>query len=254
MRYATRMLTRFMLACWLLGSAVSFAEESSEEALDGGADSAKEPTKPEPPISEKLMSGGGLVGYGVTAGAGLSISTAAFGGATLEQALPSLMPYVAIFPGAWFVRGDISKAYCSARYLAGPDGASAYADELARWKTRKALNRLKAGDTVTNEEVKEKTQWEMDLKGRCGLYTWLGAYVGKPTDFTANSTIDGVLKARDFASIASVGLISSPFTFLSAFVGVTFWSVPNDSTVNQITTTLTFGVGTNADIIGLLLN
>ncbi|WP_158617146.1 hypothetical protein, partial [Corallococcus exercitus] len=207
-------------------------------------------TPPVAPVSGSLISGGNLIGYGFTAGAGLSLSAASLSGPSLEQTLPSIMPYVAVFPFVWMVHGDISRAYCSSRFLAGKKKAADYADEVARYRTQVKLEK----ESVSRDEIEAATGWDTDRNGTCGPYTWLGIYLGKPAGFKANSEISGVTKSRSFSSYGSVGLITSPVSSFSVFFGATFWSVENEDTKkNRTSTTLTAGLGTNLDIINLVL-
>src|SRR3569832_58651 len=119
------------------------------------------PTAPTPPLTTDLVNAGTLVAYGFTIGGGLSVS---FGGDVVKQTLPTFMPYVALFPGAWFVHGDISKAYCTGRFISGPTAAETYANSLAEYRTRKRLGKSEVNDT----EVNSATQWDRTERGRCG--------------------------------------------------------------------------------------
>jgi hypothetical protein len=209
----------------------------------GSAGASEEPVPPESPVTTELVNGGTLIGYGITLGGGLAANF----GASLNQTVPTFVPYVAIFPFAWGIHGDASKAYCTGRFIRGSrDAAKDYADAVAEHRTEKTLGREK----VSDDEVLATTGWDKSLDGSCGVFTWLGVYVGKPSGFKANSTLSGNEQARDFTSYVSVGLISSPVAYFSAFAGVTFWSVEDtDAKLNRNATTFTLGLGTNLDVL-----
>lgn len=214
-------------------------------ALGAGAKENDKPTPPEPPVTTDLANGGTLIGHGVTLGGGLEASV----GGPVDQTMPTFMPYVAIFPGAWWVHGDISKAYCTGRFIKGPAAAKAYADSVADYMTRKKLKKGE-DDEITNQQVEAVTRWDKQLDGRCGLFTWLGVYVGKPSSMRINSTFEGNKQPRDFTSYVSLGLISSPIAYFSAFAGATFWSYEDtDAKLNRGAITFTFGLGTNLDVL-----
>jgi len=203
------------------------------------------PEPPAPPVTTDLANSGTLIGHGVTIGGGLEASV----GGAVAQTIPNFMPYVAFFPGAWAVHGNISKAYCEGRYIKGQDAAKEYADSVAKYNTKKKLGKGE-DDKVTREDILSATGWDTSLDGRCGVFTWIGVYFGKPSSMRVNSTYAGNAQPRDFTSYISVGLISSPVAYFSLFAGATFWSYEDtDAKTDRFTTTFTLGLGTNLDVL-----
>ncbi|WP_309896647.1 hypothetical protein [Archangium sp.] len=243
-----RRLTLILVAAVSLDALALEADAPKTEASKPGGTM---PDLPKAPLSSDLLKSGSAISYGFTAGAGLSLSGYTIHGPALKQTLPAAMPYLAFFPFAAFgVRGNESRAYCAARFLSDSKAAEKYADSMATYRTQVALDKT----DVTDEEVKEVTKWERRTPARCGVYTLLGIYVGKPSGFKANSEINGIVKARTFSSYASVGLISAPVSFFTGFAGVSFWSVEDGETgTNRNAAALTVGLGTNVDVLSLLL-
>lgn len=200
-------------------------------------------------VDKDLAAGGSLISYGVTLGAGATLNI----GSSVKQELPIFMPYLAVFPAVWMVRGDATRAYCTGRFLKGSrEAARKHADDVAEARTKATLG----VSSVTDEQILETTGWDKSQQGRCGVFTALGVYLGKPVDTRMNSKVGSRTEPRDFTSYGSVGLITSPVAWFSAFVGVSFWSVEDhlsDGTpIARNTRSVTFGLGTNLDVLSAL--
>lgn len=129
-----------------------------------------------------------------------------------------------------------------------------YKENLATEEEKKAKKA-----EVSDDEIERLTKWNIALRGRCGkLYTYLGIYYGLPLEFTANSfmndTVGYTEKARTFNSYGSIGLMSSPRSPVSFFVGISFLKTHEEEGPDQTVYAFTFGIGGNLDVFGTLFN
>jgi hypothetical protein len=218
---------------------------------------------------------GRLIRYGVTGGAAFAVHVP-LQPEEQEQAGVSAMPYVAVFPFWWAIRGDVTRAYCG-EFFSSADGESAmaYANTMA---TKLARTRKQKTDPSVNDEYKpsrteilDLTGWDTELKGSCGAARMFGLYWGIPASFNVNGkapdTSDAI-KSRDFKPVSSVGLAFAPFAAVSLLLGYT-WSHVNDDEIkagenamppiayaggkNHTVHSLSVSVGGNLDLVGALL-
>jgi hypothetical protein len=236
-----------LLLASLDASAASLVSDASRQ---GDVPDESADVNPQSPLSRDKATAGTLIGHGFTVGGALVGTHGSWSGPTIDQTIPTFMPYVGIFPFAWAIRGDATKAYCAGRFVTGSSQASLeHANAVAKSRTKAILHKAE----VSDDEILDETGWDVTLKGKCGVFSWLGLYVGKPSAFKANTTIDGVRKARNVTSYVSVGLISSPISAFSLLAGISFWSIEGDATINKQITSLMIGVGTNIDLLTLFI-
>ena len=100
------------------------ADDDKKAEKEGGGDSGG--------TALDDLKGGKLIRYGVTAGVGGALMWGK--GDSVQQKMgESSMPYIAIFPLKWAIRGDVTRAYCAATWTGSEDAqkdANNYAIKL----------------------------------------------------------------------------------------------------------------------------
>lgn len=224
---------------------------------------------------------GRLIKYGFTVGQ----AGAAFIGLDRSRYFATgSMTYAALFPAWWASYGDITRAYCAARFER--EDARAITDEMAIDQTIASLRERMARSTSPEdlqseidqvtalkkfplsaddprrmpeghnaaEIVYQNTNWDLRLDGKCPRLRWLGVYAGLPSSFTATAQATSTDRdaSRQFSPLASFGIAVSPFSSMSILVGVTFSHVTADGGSVVTDHSLTVSVGGNLDLIGYL--
>lgn len=112
---------------------------------------------------------GKLVRYGITAG--LAVAVHAPGGQELQRQWGvSAMPYLAVLPFWWGVRGRITKAYCAAGWIHSDDAQKVADTEAVAWAVQRVKARGKLFDVADSSDadstalkrVPSVTQQEVD--------------------------------------------------------------------------------------------
>lgn len=251
----------------------SEAEHSSEKADEARAIANTAKKTAEEARLESLRSGA-FIQYGVTAGVAFMLETASVGegtgGARQVSYASTTMPYVLLVPGYWFL-GDITREYCATAYGANDALAMQAAADYARRKAASTLTQpeQRAYDREDKDAV-EKVQkladelWNRNQRGRCG-WTKVGVWVGKPISYSA-SVREGndhpEFKGTVDSSFA-FGVAFAPNAYVTALFGGSLNSITVDGTAATPTqpatadelrriVSLTFGLGGNLDMLGLV--
>jgi hypothetical protein len=211
------------------------------------------------------MKVGKLIRYGLTAGLAFAVHVPLQ--TNLQEYVGvSPMPYLAFLPGWWRSMGNITRPYCADMFLFdtldhAQKAANSMAEEIAlrRFQAENPGKPFPAtSDPTFKSVVRKYSGWNEDKAGACTFWQTVGFYGGYPTTFNVDGRAipSDTVKARDYKPYGSAGVIWVPTAALAVTAGMT-WSHAlddnKDAATNHTVRSLTFGLGGNLDLAGLLL-